>query len=293
MGDVVLVLYSAAVIGAAYSLMGSGLTLIWGGLRFPNMAHGALYTAGGFAAYWLVTENHVAAWVGMLCGFFLTGGLAIVIYLLLYRPLLRKPNWPISTLVAGIGVAIALQAWFTIKSPRDVSLDSLVGGTFKLPYDVVATGEGVFIVVFSIVALSALGLFLSRSPLGMQVRAVAENREGAELTGIRTGWVFLLVMGVSGGLAGVAGVMLGSVYFVSSGSGFQALIFGLIVTIVGGLGSLGGTVVAAYAVGFTQSSVTFWLGSQWVLPILFGAMMLFLVLRPQGLAGKLTFEAGR
>ena len=141
-------------------------------------------------------------------------------------------------------------------------------------------------------ALATLGLFLRRSPLGMQVRAVAENREGAALVGIRTDWVFVLVMGVGGGLAGVAGVMLGSVYFVSSGSGFTALIFGLIVTILGGLGSLGGTAVAAYAVGLVQSSVSFWLGSQWVLPILFGAVMLFLVLRPQGLAGKLTFEVG-
>jgi branched-chain amino acid transport system permease protein len=292
MGDIVQVLYTAAVIGAAYSLMGSGLTLIWGGLRFPNMAHGALFTAGGFAAFWIVTENHIAAWVGVLCGFSIAGGLAIVVHLVLYRPLLSKPHWPTSTLMAGIGVAIALQAWFTIKSPRDQSLNPIVGGTFKLPYDVTATGEGVFIVCFSIIALAALGLFLRRSPLGMQVRAVAENREGAELVGIRTGWVFVLVMGLSGGLAGVAGVMLGSVYFVSPGSGFTALIFGLIVTILGGLGSLGGTAAAAYAVGFAQSSVSFWLGSQWVLPILFGAVMLFLVLRPQGLAGKLTFEAG-
>src|SRR5215210_2791152 len=169
MPDVVQVLYTAAVIGAAYSLMGSGLTLIWGGLRFPNMAHGALYTAGGFAAYWLVAENHVAAWVGLLCGFFIAGGLTIVLHLVLYQPLLRKPNWPTSTLMAGIGVAIALQAWFTIKSPRDVSLTPLIGGTFKLPYDVTATKEGVFIFVFSIVALSGLALFLSRSPLGMQV----------------------------------------------------------------------------------------------------------------------------
>jgi branched-chain amino acid transport system permease protein len=291
--DVVQVLYTAAVIGAAYSLMGSGLTLIWGGLRFPNMAHGALYTAGGFAAYWLVTENELPAWVGLLCGFFIAGGLTVVIHLGLYRRLLRHANWPTSTLMAGIGVAIALQAWFTIRSPRDVSLDPLVGGKFKLPYDVTATGEGVFIVAFSICALTALALFLRRSPLGMQVRAVAENREGADLVGIRTGWIFVLVMAVSGGLAGMAGVMLGSVYFVSPSSGFTALIFGLIVTILGGLGSLGGTVVAAYTVGFLQSSVSFWLGSQWVLPILFGALMTFLVLRPQGLAGKLTFEAGQ
>ena len=133
MGDVVQVLYTAAVIGAAYSLMGSGLTLIWGGLRFPNMAHGALFTAGGFAAFWIVTENHIAAWAGVLCGFFIAGGLAIVIYLVLYRPLLRKPHWPTSTLMAGIGVAVALQAWFTLKSPRDQSLDPIVGGKFKLP----------------------------------------------------------------------------------------------------------------------------------------------------------------
>jgi branched-chain amino acid transport system permease protein len=291
-GNFIQVLYSGVVIGAAYALMGSGLTLIWGGIRFLNMAHGALYTAGGFAAYWIVTQNDLPAWMGLICGFVVAGALAVVIHLVLYRHLLRQNDGQISALMAGIGVAIALQAWLTIRSPRDVGLDPLVGGQFKLPYGVPATGEGVFIVVFSLVILGTLAIFLARSSLGMQVRAIADNREGAHLVGIRADRIFLLVMAVGGGLAGLAGVMLGSVYLVSPSSGFNAFLFALIVTVFGGVGSLGGTVAAAYVVGLVQSSVSFWLGSQWVLPILFGVLMLFLVLRPQGIAGKITFEAG-
>jgi branched-chain amino acid transport system permease protein len=290
MANVVSVLYSAAVIGAAYALMASGLTLIWGGLKFLNLAHGALYTAGGFAAYWLVTQNNLPAWLGLICGFLVAGALNLVLYVVFYRRLLRQPHAATSTLMAGVGAAIALQAWFTIKNPRDLALDPLIGGGFKLPAGVPATWEGVCIVVISLLTLGLLSLFFSRSVYGIQVRAVASNREGAEISGIQTGWVFLLVMIVSGGLAGLSGVMLGSFYFVSASSGFTAVIFGLIVTILGGLGSLGGTIAGAFIVGLVQSAVSFWLGSQWSLPILFIALMLFLVVRPQGLAGNVSFE---
>lgn len=292
-GNIVQVIYTAAILGAAYSLMGAGLTIVWGGLRFPNLAHGALYTFGGFMSYWIVVSNGGPPWVGLIAGFVLTAGAGLLLYLVIYKRLLRRETWPTSTLVAGLGVAVTLQAWFTIESPRDQPLPPIVGGNLTLPGNVPATGEGLFIIGFSLVALVLLAVFLARSTLGIQVRAVAQSREGAEVSGIRTEPIFMLVMAVSAGFAGLAGVMLGSIYFVSPASGFTALIMALIVTIVGGLGSLGGSILAAYIVGVSQSATSFWLGTEWVLPILFGGLMLFLVARPQGLAGRLTFEAGK
>jgi branched-subunit amino acid ABC-type transport system permease component len=206
--------------------------------------------------------------------------------------LLKQSTWPTSTLIAGLGVAVALQAWFVIESPRDQQLPHLVGGVITLPGGVPATGEGFLIIGSSILGLLLLTLFFSRSMLGIQARAVAEDREGAAITGIRVQAIFLLIMALGSGLAGLAGVMLASFYSLSPIGGFNALVFALIVTIVGGLGSFGGSIVAAYVIGATQSATAFWLGSEWVLPILFASLMLFLVARPQGIAGKLTFEPG-
>ena len=163
----------------------------------------------------------------------------------------------------------------------------------KLPGGLVATREGVLGIGFALGVLLVLAVFLAKSPLGMQVRAVANNREGAEITGINTGFVFAFVVAISSGLAGLSGSILGSIYFVSPSSGFTALLFALICTVIGGLGSFGGTIIAAYIVGATQSAISFWIGGQWVFPILFAGLMVFLLVRPEGIAGKLTFDPSR
>lgn len=291
--DLVQVIYTAAILGSAYSLMSAGLTLTWGGLGFLNLAYGALFTLGGFMTYWLVTSNDLPAFLGLFVSFTAVAAVGTALYLAFYRPLLRKSGWENSTLQAGVGIAIALQAWFTLKSPRDIQLPSIIGGTVKLPGGLVATREGVLGIGFALGVLLVLAVFLAKSPLGMQVRAVANNREGAEITGINTGFVFAFVVAISSGLAGLSGSILGSIYFVSPSSGFTALLFALICTVIGGLGSFGGTIIAAYIVGATQSAISFWIGGQWVFPILFAGLMVFLLVRPEGIAGKLTFDPSR
>ena len=291
--DLVQVTYTAAILGSAYSLMSAGLTLTWGGLGFLNLAYGALYTLGGFTTYWLVTSNNLPAFLGLFVSFIGVAAVGTGLYLAFYRQLLRKSGWENSTLQAGVGIAIALQAWFTLKSPRDIQLPPTIGGTVKLPGGLVVTRDGLLSIGFAVVVLLILAVFLARSPLGMQVRAVANNREGAELTGINTGFVFVFVVAISSGLAGLSGSILGSIYFVSPGSGFTALLFALLCTVIGGLGSFGGTITAAYVVGISQSAISFWLGGQWVFPILFGGLMVFLLVRPEGIAGKLTFDPSR
>lgn len=291
--DLVQVLYTAAILGSAYSLMSAGLTLTWGGLGFLNLAYGALFTLGGFTTYWLVSSNGLPAFLGLFVSFTSVAAVGTALYYVFYRPLLRKSGWENSTLQAGVGIAIALQAWFTLRSPRDIQLPSIIGGTVKLPGGLVATREGILSIGFALGVLLVLAVFLAKSPLGMQVRAVANNREGAEITGINTGFVFAFVVAISSGLAGLSGSILGSIYFVSPSSGFTALLFALICTVIGGLGSFGGTIIAAYIVGLSQSAISFWIGGQWVFPILFGGLMLFLVIRPEGIAGKLTFDPSR
>ncbi|MCL5736820.1 MAG: branched-chain amino acid ABC transporter permease [Actinobacteria bacterium] len=292
--DVVQVLYTAVVLGSTYALMASGLTLIWGGLRFLNLAYGAVFSVGAFAAYWAVASWGLPPLAALPVGFFASAALGAIIHLGIFRPLLKRPDGETSTLVAGLGIALFVQAALVIRfSPRERSLPPLVHGSFDIPGGVVASASAALIVVSAAITLTILSIFLTRSQYGVGIRALANNRNGAELLGIDTGRLVLLVMVLGSGLAGLAGVLLSSFYFVSIAAGFTALVKGLIVTITGGLGNLRGTLIAAYLVGFVESSVSLWLGVRWSLPVLFAGVLILLVVRPRGIAGRISFEGGR
>jgi branched-chain amino acid transport system permease protein len=294
MTDLVQVVYTGLVLGSSYAVMAVGLTFIWGGLRFLNLAHGALYSVGAFGAYSIVVSSGAPPLAGLLAAMVISGAAGAVMHLGVYRVLLRRPDGEISTLVAGLGLAILVQGLLVLKySPLDKSLPSLVSGGFRLPGDVVGTMEGLTIIGAAVLSIGALGLFLARTTPGIAVRAIANDRTAAELLGVNTGALVFVVMVAGSALAGLSGVLLSSFYFVSVGSGFTALLKGLIVTIAGGLGSVRGTLVAALCVGFIEAAVALWIGAQWSLPILFAVVLAFLVGRPQGLAGRIDFAGTR
>jgi branched-chain amino acid transport system permease protein len=291
MAEVVQVVYTALVLGAGYALIAAGLGLIWASLRFLNLAHGALFIVGAFSAYTATVSLGLPAGIGIIVGFGVGALAASILYVGVFRVLMARPNGEISTLVAGLGLAVLVQALLVILySPRDKALPRLVGGEVNLPGDVVATGEGMLVIVVSATAVLCLGLFLERSRLGLTLRAIASHRQGAAMMGIDTGRLAAFIMAIGGGLAGVSGVLLSSFYFVSASGSFDALVKGMIVTIVGGIGSLRGMLLAALLVGGVEASVSQWLGARWALPVLFVTLMLFLLTRPQGIAGKLSFE---
>jgi branched-chain amino acid transport system permease protein len=141
--------------------------------------------------------------------------------------------------------------------------------------------------------LLALAVFLNRTRHGIAIRALASNQLGAELVGIHVERITFAVMILGSGLAGLAGVLLAGFYFVSPVAGWIALLKALIVTILGGLGNPRGTVMAAFLVGLLESGVSTWLGTRWSLPMLFAAIAILLVVRPSGLAGRVSFGLER
>ena len=294
MTQLVQAIYSGLVLGAMYATMAMGLTLIWGSLRLLNLAHGALFTIGSYAAFTTVTSLGAPIALGPIAGALGAAACGGAIYLAIYRPLMKTQNWETTTLAAGLGVAIFVQAGIILLySAREKPLPTLVGGRFRLPGDVTATGEGILIIATSLIVLLSLSVFLNRARHGIAIRALASNSAGAELVGIHVERLTFAVMVLGSGLAGLAGVLLASFYFVSPVAGWTALLKALIVTIAGGLGNLKGTIAAALLVGLLESSVSTWVGTRWSLPVLFGAIAVLLAVRPSGLAGKLSFELGR
>jgi branched-chain amino acid transport system permease protein len=284
MGELVQVIYSGLVLGAIYSVMAMGLTLIWGGIRVLNMAHGALFTVGGYAALSITVNADLPVALGLLGAIVASGVLGAIIYGCVFQPLMRRPDWENTTLAAGLGAAILIEAAIIlIYGSREKPLPSIVGGEFELPGGVIATGQGILMMIVGAAVLLSLSLFLTRTRYGIAIRALASNRRGAQIVGINVGLLLLGVFVLGSALSGLAGVLYSSFYFLSPVGGFTAPLKGLIVTIVGGLGNLRGTVLAAYVVGLIESAVSVWLGTRWSLPLLFVTIAILLVVRPSGL----------
>ena len=279
------VVISAITLGSIYALMSMGLALVWGGLRVLNLTQGALFMFGAYTAL-TIGKLGMPPVVGLIVAFLAMGLIGVVVYAGPIRMLAQRPDRENATLLVTIGLAIVLENIALLEfGPRNRAVPELVEGVTRIG-GVVVTWNAVMMTGVAIGLLSLMGAALKWTRLGLSVRALAQQPDGAQLAGIGRDTTFVLVMFLSSGLAGVGGVMLSSYYFVTPYVGQTYLLTALIVTILGGLGSLSGTLAAAYLVGFVQAFVSFYLGVRWSLPMLFALIIVMLIVRPGGIAGK-------
>ena len=283
--DVFPVVISAITLGSIYALMSMGLALVWGGLRVLNLTQGALFMFGAYTAL-TIGKAGMPPVVGLIVAFLAMGLIGVVIYAGPIRMLAHRPDRENAILLVTIGLAIVLENIALLEfGPRNRAVPELVEGVTRIG-GVVVTWNAVMMTGVAIGLLSLIGAALKWTRLGLSIRALAQQPDGAQLAGIGRDTTFILVMFLSSGIAGVGGVMLSSYYFVTPYVGQTYLLTALIVTILGGLGSLSGTLAAAYLVGFVQAFVSFYLGVRWSLPMLFALIIVMLIVRPGGIAGK-------
>ena len=285
MEKLVQALYGGIVYGSIFGMMALGLTLIWGSLRMLNLAHGSLYLVGTYVFWTLVTLLKAPMVPALLIAALAAAVVGFVIQTTLLNRILGKPGWDVGSLIVGVGVAMAVdQGILLIYGPRVKSMQPLIPGIFKIGR-VVINYNFLVVVAVAVISLVLMSLFLSKSRSGLAIQAVSQQPDAAQLMGIPTRTVFLIVMCISAGLAGLAGALLSTVYQVQRDSGSSAMLMALVVTIFGGLGSVKGTIWAAYIIGLLQSFLMVYLGAGTALPGVFLFMMIMLVIRPSGLFG--------
>jgi branched-chain amino acid transport system permease protein len=279
--------YSGILYGSVYGLMAIGLTLIWGSLRMLNLAHGSLYLSGAYIAFALV--NWKVVHLPLLVSFGLAvvgaGAVGFLIQFLMVDRILGKPGWDTASLIVTVGASIMVQsAALLIFGAQRKLMPTLVEGQFRIG-TVLINNHRLLIIGLAVVSLIALSLFLRRTRYGLAIQAVSQHMDAARLMGIPVRSTFWIVMFISAALAGLAGVLLSSVFELSPTAGYNPMARALVVTIFGGLGSVKGTIWAAFIIGLLESFLQVYAGAGWALPGLFGFMIVMLIIRPNGLFG--------
>ncbi len=272
--------------GMLLLVIATGLTLTFGTMRILNMAHGAFFMLGAFVAYsasvsWSQGGSVVIPIAAAVVACTLVG---IVCERVVYRRLYRFDGLRslLGTFALFLAMAaIAQQIWGT--QPLGASIPSVLGGRLSL-FGVDILTYQVFIIVIGALVVVGLRLWLSRTRMGLEVRAIAADRQMASALGVRAERVFWVMFAVGCGLAGFAGALIMPLVQVSSDLGADYIVLAFAVVLIGGLGSFGGAVIASLVLGLVDAFTASYLQS--VEPYaIFLTLIVFLTLRPFGLFG--------
>lgn len=265
-------LISGAIIGSIYALGAIGLTLIFGILRFAHIAHGDVMTLGAFIALILAGIASSAGMVTpvplvlvmLLPAMAITAAVAIGLDSLFYKPLRDRNSRPIIIVIASVGVFLMLQGLirlFAGVGTRNMFFDQ-PKEIFRIPFPgssrtLTLTEPQAVLIVFTIVAVGALHLFLTRARLGKAMRAVSDNTDLARISGINIRHVVWATWIIGGSLACAAGTLLSMDVILKPDLSYNLLLPIFAATIVGGIGQPYGAIAGGYLVGFSETLAIF------------------------------------
>ncbi|AOW93255.1 urea ABC transporter permease subunit UrtB [Rhodococcus sp. WMMA185] len=278
-------LFTGVSIGSILLLAALGLSLTFGQMGVVNMAHGEFIMAGSYTAY--VVQQVISGATGslflsLIVGFLVGGAMGALLEVTLVQ---RMYHRPLDTLLVTFGVGLILQQLardiFGAPAVNVVAPEWLAGGVEIL--GAVVPKTRLFILVLAVVCVLALSLAIRKSPMGRRIRAVVQNRDLAETSGISSRRTDVTTFFIGSGLAGVAGVALTLIGSTSPTIGQSYLVDAFLVVVVGGLGQMKGAVIAAFALGLLSSFVEYSTTASIAKVIVFVAIVVFLQVRPQGL----------
>ncbi|GAB11543.1 putative ABC transporter permease protein [Gordonia araii NBRC 100433] len=278
--------FTGLSLGSILLLAALGLSLTFGQMGVINMAHGAFIMAGSYTAYsvqkYLIADAGVSLLVSLVIGFLVGGLMGALLEVTLIQ---RMYHRPLDTLLVTFGVGLILQQAardiFGAPAVRVVAPEWLDGGVDIL--GAVVPKTRIFILVLAVACVVAVAVTMRYTALGRRIRAVVQNRDLAETSGVSSRATDITTFFIGSGLAGVAGVALTLIGATSANTGMSYLIDAFLVVVIGGLGQIRGAVIAAFALGLLNSFIEYSTTASVAKVIVFALIVVFLQIRPQGL----------
>jgi branched-chain amino acid transport system permease protein len=295
-------------IGAIYALIALGYTMVYGVLRLINFAHSEIFMIATFATLLVFTTLDVSAPLGtfaligvlllaMVFAALVTGGSAVLLETIAYRPLRKHGASRLAALISAIGASLFLQEFFALivlpldgnpngrvfrESPRVVERDVLFTiGNASVRLD------HVIIIVAALVMMIALDQLVNRTRIGRGIRATAQDPEAAVLMGVNIDTIVRITFFLGGAMAGIAGVLyLMELEATNFRVGFLLGIKAFTAAVLGGIGNLRGALLGGFVLGLIENWGSGLLGSDWKNVIAFTVLVLILLIRPTGILGE-------
>ena len=277
------ILIYGAVTSAIYAMLAVGFTLIFGVARVLNLAHGSFYALGAYGTYVLTSIVGLPLWLAALLAIAAVSLFGVIVEKVLIRPL-RYSQLGVLMITLAVSLVVEQALFLTFGSeyrnvPAFIDTKVSIGG-------VDVAGQRLLTLVVAVVAIGALYLFIQRTRLGSAILAISQDAEAAKYMGIPSDRIFSLVMAISASLAALAGVLAGPFLSVQPSMHLLPIVKAFAIVIVGGLGSIPGSILAALMLGYAETLVAYLISTSWTEIVSVLATLLTLVLRPAGIFGK-------
>ncbi len=276
------------VIGGVWALVASGFSLVFGVSRILNFAHGTYFALGAYFSlvFYTVFSTFLPPYLSLLISTFfaviLTGITGVLVYLLTVKPI---RNYEVMVILVTLAVALFIkEILLMFFSDVSISIPPYISGCTYI-FGIPITYSRVLALSIAIISIIALDVFTNKTKLGKEIIATSQDLEAAMLVGIDVEKIFVIVMFISSILAAIAGILYAQIYAVNPMTALRVLIYAFAIVILGGLGSVRGSILAAFIIGYMQVAVSTLLASEWAEIVAMVAIIVILIVRPKGLMG--------
>lgn len=271
------------VLGFTLALISIGLSLVFGVGRIINFAHGAFFAISSYAFYYFIVKSGINIFISFIFSLILTGIVAAALY---WLALFRIRGMELNEMVITLACAIAtIEILRFIFGPEPLGVPSFIKGGIEL-FGYTIDMQKIITIIISVITLSILWIFIKKTKLGIAMRAVAQDEYAAMLMGINPDIISTIAMVLSAVLAGIAGIVIAPTMTASLENAWFALLNGIAIVVLGGLGSLGGSIIAAFIIGYAEVAVATYISSHLKIVIALIAIIIILVIKPSGIMGR-------
>lgn len=273
-----------------YAVGTIALSILWGTMGMMNLAHGGFIALGGYTSYWCMTKIG-ASWIFVLPLSMLVGMLAgYLMYHLVIRWMYERRDFGVDIIIATVAIAALVEnGILNIAGPEAKPQPFRLTGGLRIS-EVVLPYQTILTVFIAIVLMLVVGYIMSKTKLGIVIRAVSQQQVAAQLMGANVRKAFAQAMMLAGGIAGISGVLVTGATQLFPGVGFDSTLKALVICIIAGLGHLRGAILMAFVLGMFEVAVQYLFGQRYGFPAMLGLVIAVLIVRPYGLFGKETVE---
>jgi len=279
-------LINGLIAGAIYALVAVGFSLIYSTCKFVHFAHGSTIAVSAYTLFFFYSSLGLNFWLAVILTIIFAGIFGWLVNVLVYKKLREKKSSGAILLIASVGLLIFIESLILLIFGADIKTVGFIKIVKGLEFlGIIITPLQIIIISVSIVLFAALFVFIKKTKLGKTMRAVADNKEAAEIVGISPEKIYAWSFIIGSAIAGIAGILIGLEQNLEPTMGTNLMIKGFTGAIVGGIGSVHGAILGSFLLGIVENFGIWFLPSGYKDAIAFTILLIFLLFRPYGILG--------